>query len=131
MANATGTFTVTSMGEDTYREGKDGQKLTRANGTQQFGGDLEGDGSVEWLMCYLADGSARFAGHQRLEGSVEGRSGSFVVEAIGTFDGGRSIGDWTVIEGSGTGELAGITGRGGFEAPGGTEASYHLEYELP
>jgi hypothetical protein len=36
-----------------------------------------------------------------------------------------------VIEGSGTGELEGITGDGGFDAPGGSSAIYSLEYRIP
>ena len=36
----------------------------------------------------------------------------------------------TVIDGTGTGELAGIRGAGGFEAKGGTTVSYRLDYEL-
>jgi Protein of unknown function (DUF3224) len=35
-----------------------------------------------------------------------------------------------VIVGTGTGELVGITGRGGFEAPGGPKVQYHLDYDL-
>lgn len=66
MANATGKFDITSMGEDTYQEFQGGGKLTRANGTQRFTGDIEGEGSVEWLMCYLPNRTARFVGLQRV-----------------------------------------------------------------
>jgi hypothetical protein len=128
--NATGRFEITSMGEDVYQELDGGGKLTRANGTQRFTGDIQGEGSVEWLMCFSAEGSARFVGLQRVVGSIGDRAGSFVVEAMGNFDGKRSKGTWTVIAGSGTGELSGIRGEGAFEAPGGPEASYSLEYQL-
>jgi hypothetical protein len=36
-----------------------------------------------------------------------------------------------VVSGSSTGELAELTGRGRFEAPHGSQASYELELELP
>jgi hypothetical protein len=130
MTDATGTFQVTGGGEDTYHEREAEPKLTRVSGTQRFTGDIEGDGSVEWLMCYLADGTARFAGLQRVEGSMGGRTGSFVMESIGGHDGNASKGVWKVITGSGTGELAGLTGVGTFDAPGGPEVSYRLEYRL-
>ena len=130
MANATGKFEITSMGEDTYQELEGDAKLTRANGAQRFSGDIEGEGSVEWLMCYSADGGATYVGLQRIVGSIGDRSGSFVIQAAGGFDGARSKGTWNVIEGSGTADLAYITGEGGFEAPGGPTASYHLEYRL-
>jgi hypothetical protein len=130
MATATGKFEITSMGEDTYQELDGAAKLTHANGTQRFSGDIEGEGSVEWLMCYLPDKGASFVGLQRIEGTVGGRTGSFVMSAIGAFDGRQSKGTWTVIEGSGTGELSALRGRGGFEAPSGPEATYNLDYEL-
>src|SRR5438034_433335 len=115
MATADGTFEITSMGEETLRDLDGDAKLTRANGTQRFSGDIEGEGSVEWLMCYLAGGGASYVGLQRLEGSLEDRKGSFVIEAVGRFDGAASSGSWAVIEGSGTDELEGITGEGRFE----------------
>jgi hypothetical protein len=129
MATANGTFEITSMGEDTLRELDGDGKLTHANGTQRFTGDIEGDGSVEWLMCYV-QGGASYVGLQRIEGSLDGQEGSFVIEAVGRFDGGSSSGSWAVIEGSGTGQLEGITGEGRFEAPGGPNATYSLEYRL-
>ena len=50
MTTVTGTFEITGMSEETYRELGAAGKLTRARGTQRFEGDLEGEGSVEWLM---------------------------------------------------------------------------------
>ncbi|HEY7401438.1 MAG TPA: DUF3224 domain-containing protein [Actinomycetota bacterium] len=131
MTTATGTFEITGMDEDAYRELGPGGKLTRARGTQRFDGDLEGEGSVEWLMCYAADGTARFLGLQEITGSIGGRSGSFVLEATGDHDGSRSKATWRVLEGTATGELAGMSGQGGFEAPGGPKGSFTLEYRLP
>jgi hypothetical protein len=128
MATATGTFEVRSMGEDTIHELEGGAKLTRANGAQQFTGDIEGEGSVEWLMCYLPTGTARFLGLQRITGSIGDRTGSLVIEAVGDHDGRQSKGTWTVL--AGTGELSGLSGEGTFEAPGGPGGSYSLEYRL-
>jgi len=124
---ATGEFQITSMEEDTYQTLDGGGKLTRARGDQQFSGDIEGQGHVEWLMSYRPDGSARFIGHQLMRCSVDGRSGTFVVEASGEFDGATSRGEWRIVDGSGTGDLAGIRGEGGFEARRGPNASYHLD----
>ncbi len=129
MPTATGTFEITDMGEDPYHEQAGEPKLARANGTQRFGGDIVGEGRVEWLACYLPSGSARLIGLQRIEGTIGGRTGSLVIEALSDHDGQASTGRWRVIEGSGTGELAPIRGTGGFEASGRT-VSYHLEYDL-
>jgi hypothetical protein len=128
MTDATGTFQVTGGGEDTYHEQEGGPKLTRVSGSQRFTGDIKGEGSVEWSMCYLPDATARFAGLQRVEGSIGGRTGSFVMESVGSHDGKASKGVWRVIVGSGTGDLSGLTGEGTFDAPGGPEVSYRLEY---
>jgi hypothetical protein len=130
MTEAAGTFQVTGGSEDAYYELEGGPKLARVSGTQRFIGDIEGDGSVEWSMCYLPDGTARFAGLQRVEGWIGERPGGFVMESIGGHDGKASKGVWTIIAGSGTGDLAGLTGAGTFDAPGGPEVSYRLEYQL-
>jgi hypothetical protein len=127
---ATGTFEVLTGGEDAYREAEGEARLTHAHGRQRFSGGIEGDGSIEWLMCYLPTGTARMVGHQRIEGSVDGRRGSFLMEAIGEHDGTGSAAAWRIIDGSGTGDLAGIRGEGGFEAPGGKTVAYHLDYDL-
>jgi hypothetical protein len=130
MTNATGSFTVTGGSEEAYQEFEGGVKLTRVTGTQRFSGDIEGEGAVDWLMCYRPDGTARFVGLQQVSGSIGGRTGSFVIEATGDQDGKQSKATWTVLAGSATGDLAGLIGEGAFEAPGGPEVSYRLEYEL-
>ena len=58
----------------------------------------------------------------------DGRAGSFVLQNTGEFDGMVARGPWSVVAGSGTGELEALRGAGGFEA--GQEATYNLDYEL-
>jgi hypothetical protein len=130
MPTVSGTFELLSGGEEPYREDPDGPRLTHAKGTQRFGGGIEGNGSVDWLVCYRPDKTARFVGLQRIDGRIGDRTGGFVLEATSTYDGKASTGTWEVISGTGTDELAGITGRGGFEAPGGPKVQYHLDYQL-
>jgi hypothetical protein len=129
LSEATGEFKVTGMGEETYAQLRPG-KLTHANGTQVFTGDIKGTGSVEWLMCYRKDKTARYVGMQQISGTLDGRKGSFVLTAAGSFDGNRSKGTWTVVEGSGKRALAGIRGKGRFTAGPGPQASFRLSYEL-
>jgi hypothetical protein len=130
MTIALGTFDITSMSEDTVMELDDGGKITRATGAQRFTGEIEGDGTVEWLMCYLRDGTARFVGLQRITATIRTHTGSFVLESVGDHDGTQSKGTWEVIDGSGTGDFAGLRGEGTFKAPGGPKASFSLQYEL-
>jgi Protein of unknown function (DUF3224) len=130
MAIVNGGFKVASWTEDAYDE-RDGRKLTRASVTQRFEGDIAGEGSAEWLMAYQPDGTARFVGLQLVDGELAGRRGTFVLETSGEFDGGMARWEASVVPGSPTGELSDLTGRGRFEAPHGSQASYELELELP
>ena len=135
MMTVTGTFEVQPGDETTIHEPGDGIRLTHVTGTQRFTGGIVGDGAIDWLMCYLPTKSARYVGLQRITGTIDGRDGSVVLEARHAPAACRtevtgSSATWTVIEGTGTGDLAGIRGAGGFEAKGGRTVSYQLDYEL-
>ena len=123
-------FEVQSWEENTYVELEGDAKLTRASVGQAFTGDLEGEGSVEWLMCYREDKTAEFVGLQRFVGTLGSRSGSFVMTTQGSFDGSEAKGSLAVVAGSGTEELSGITGTGEFAAPMGSTASVELDYDV-
>jgi hypothetical protein len=129
MTKAKGSFEVASWDEETYEE-LDGGKLTRASVTQTFTGDLDGEGAVQWLMSYRRDGTAHFVGLQRIRGSIGERTGSFVMETIGEFDGKVAAGTWAVVAGSGSADLERLRGTGSFEAPLGPKASFELDYDL-
>jgi hypothetical protein len=58
-----------------------------------------------------------------ISGEIDGRPGSFVMEGRGTYDGTTATSTYTVIPGSGSGELAGITGSA-------ESASTHDDYPL-
>ena len=128
MKELRGSFDVTSWDEETYEELADGGKLTRAVVEQAFSGDVVGDGAVEWLMAYRRDGTAHFVGLQRVRGTIDGRSGTFVLETSGGFDGTEAHGSWTVVVG--TGALEGLRGTGSFRAPHGSHATWELDVEL-
>jgi hypothetical protein len=128
--HAQGTFEISSWDENPYVELDGGAKLTRASVGQAFSGDLEGEGSVEWLMCYREDKTADFVGLQRFVGRLGSRSGSFVMRTQGTFDGEKAAGELSVVAGSGTEELGGITGAGAFLAPHGSTPSVDLDYDF-
>ena len=130
MQHASGTFHVSGMDELPYQELADGGKLTRASGDQTYEGDIVGSGAVQWLMSYRGDGTAHFVGIWRLTGSIGGRSGSFVVELTGEFDGKASSGTWSVLDGLAEGDLQGLRGSGSFRAPGGADATYDLDYQI-
>jgi hypothetical protein len=128
--HAQGKFEVQSWEENPYVELEGDAKLTRASVGQAFTGDFEGEGSVEWLMCYREDKTADFVGLQRFVGRLGSRAGSFVMKTQGSFDGSEAKGDFEVVARSGTDELSGITGTGGFAAPMGSTASVELDYDI-
>jgi uncharacterized protein DUF3224 len=128
-ARAESTFTVKSWDENAVQE-FDGGKVTRASIVQEFAGDLAASGAAELVMCYAPDGTASIVGFQRFTGTLGGKDGSFVLRSEGGFDGSDATATLTVVPGSGTGALAGLSGTGsstvGKEPPG----SLTLEYDL-
>lgn len=126
--SAKGTFEIATWDEKTIAELGPGAKLTEARVTQKFTGDLGGEGSVVWSMCYPSEQSARFVGMQRVTGTLGDRTGGFVMETLGSFDDGVAKGDWSIVPGSGTAGFSGIAGEGSFEAPHGMTAAYDISY---
>jgi hypothetical protein len=124
---ATGTFKIDSWDEEPHG---DAGGMARANVKQTFSGDISGAGQADWLMWYRADKTAAFAGYLRVEGAVGDRSGTLVLQSTGEFDGQEAAGPLEVVPGSGTGELAGIVGRGTFSAPMGGEPAVSLDYDF-
>jgi len=123
-------FAIKTWEEKPYREGPDAPKLTRATVTKTFTGDLEGEGHVEYLMMYRSDGSATFVGIEHIVGRIGGKQGSFVLQRSGTFEGGQAKESYSVIPGSGTGELQGLRGEGTSAVGHGMEHPFALSYEL-
>jgi hypothetical protein len=111
-----------------YDEPAEGPALTRIHVLESFAGDIIGEGAVEFLQAARADGSASFVGIERVTGTVGGRTGTFLLQDAGTVQGSIVSGDWFVIPGSGTGQLAGLRGEGGFRANLGEGAQVHLDY---
>ncbi len=126
--SAKGSFEIAGWDERTTAQLGPGAKLTEAKVTQKFTGDLGGDGSVTWLMCYVNEKSARFVGLQRVVGTLGDRTGGFIMTTDGAYDGTTAKGHWSIVPGSGTDGLEGIEGEGSFEAPHGPKATYTIEY---
>ena len=116
--------------EKPYSEVSDQPKLTRATVTKTFTGELAGEGHVEYLMMYRSDGSATFVGLERIVGQLAGKAGSFVLQRTGTFENGVAKESYSVIPGSGTGELRGLRGEGTSAVGHGTEHPLTLSYKL-
>ena len=124
------TFRIAGWDEEPFDESGDGSKLTRAHIRRTFNGDLVGTGNLMYVMSHLSSGAASFAGYERVEGSLGGRSGSFVLRHTGSYDGGEARAEYEVVPGSGTGELVGLSGTGGYSAGSAEEHEMTLDYEL-
>jgi hypothetical protein len=107
---ATASFDITDWDEQPWDE-RDGVRLSRTRVVKAFRGEIEGESTAELLMALAGQGSAAYVGVERVEGTVNGRQGSFVYLHTATAVGGAQSGSWQVLDGSGTGELAGIRGQ--------------------
>jgi hypothetical protein len=128
--HAEGTFEVTSWEETPTKELEGALKVSVASIGQRFSGGIEADTVADTVMTYQDDGTADFVGYQRVVGQIGGRKGSFVLQSIGTYDGNEARSEFSVVPGSGTGDLAGIDGKGAGSAPPGTSGIFQLDYEL-
>ena len=128
--NANARFAITNWDEKPYSEGPDLPKLTRASVTRTFTGDIDGEGHVEYLMMYRADGSATFVGLERIDGRIGDRTGSFVLQRSGAFEDGLAKEAYSVVPGSATGDLRGLAGDGSSSVGHGMEHPFVLSYEL-
>ena len=128
--HAAATFEVKSWDEKPYDEMAGGPKLTRASITKAYQGDIEGEGALEYLLVHRDDGSADFMGLERSVGRIGDRSGSFVLQHSGTFDGGTAKATWFVVPGSSTGDLRGLRGEGGFASGHADSYPITLDYDF-
>ncbi|MFJ9364917.1 DUF3224 domain-containing protein [Nocardia sp. NPDC101769] len=123
-----GTITVHKYEPVPYDEPEQGPVLTRIHVEESFSGGIEGDGVVEFLQSSTPDGAASFVGIERITGSVDGKSGTFLLQDAGTVADNIVSGEWFVVPGSGTGDLTGLRGEGGFKANLGEGAQVWLDY---
>ena len=100
---------IKSWDENPYREFEDGRKFTRA-AVELGGNDGIESATFDSLMFYRADGTSSYVTLMQVNATFDGRTGSFVLQGTGGYDGTSASSQSTVIPGSGTGELAGLTG---------------------
>jgi hypothetical protein len=130
MTRATGTFSVKSWDENTYRQLDGEAKLSKATVTFALEGDLTGEATWDTIMCYRPDGTAIYTGIQHVTGALDGVHGSFVLLADGEFAAGDARSRWQVIEGSGTGGFSALTGNGTAVATASPTGTFEFDYSL-
>lgn len=107
---AKGSFEV-SLNAQSLADPSADAKLGRMSLDKRFSGDLVGTGTGEMLTAMTATkGSAAYVAIERVEGSLNGRKGAFVLQHSGLMTRGAQSLSIAVVPDSGTGELAGIAG---------------------
>jgi hypothetical protein len=109
---ATAEFTITSWEPAPYDEDVPGPKMTRTVVKKAFTGALTGTSVAELLTCESEFGSAGYVAMERVEGTVDGLAGTFVIQHGGLFDAttGKATPYGAIVPGSATGDLAGLRG---------------------
>ncbi|HWC37533.1 MAG TPA: DUF3224 domain-containing protein [Acidimicrobiales bacterium] len=125
-----GVFEVTSWNEEPVGGLEGTAKVTAAGIGQRFSGGIEADTKWDMVMTYRDDGTADFVGYQRLDGRIGDKSGTFVLQGIGEFDGTEARTRLQVVPGCSTGDLSGLRGTGLAVAPRGSTGTYSLDYDL-
>ena len=125
--HAKGRITVKTYEPKVFDEVPGGPSVTDIHVTETFVGDIDGDGVVHFVQAG-SDGSASFVGIERVRGSIHGKKGTFLLQDHGSVAGKEVKGEWFVVPGSGTGELRGLRGEGGFKAELGQHANIWLDY---
>ena len=129
MPTARGSFDVNMESEPPFLE-RDGITLNRNVVRKQFSGDVVGASEAQMLAAFTGTpGSAGYVAIEHFTGSVNGKSGSFVLQHNGVMDKGDARLTVTIVPDSGTGELAGISGTMTIDNDEG-QHSYVLDCEL-
>jgi hypothetical protein len=124
---ATAPFTNDRYEEEAYAEA-DGVELSRVHISRTFTGDLEGASTAE-LMIAKSEGGGGYLGHDRISGTLAGKTGSFVFQHTGIMGPEGVTNAGTIVPGTGTGELIGISGEGTMLADDEGNHTLTLTYE--
>ncbi len=127
---AKGTFTV-KLAPMPFEGQPEGTTLGRMSIDKQISGDLDASTRGQMLSAMTATkGSAGYVAIERVEGTLHGKTGSFVLQHTGTINRGEPSLSVTVVPDSATGQLAGLRGDFKIIVSEGRH-SYEFTYTLP
>ena len=109
MHHAMGTFDV-KMKPEPLSEIAAKTAISRMSIDKVFHGQLEGTSQGEFLASGSPDGSGAYVALERVTGTLDGKTGSFALQHRGVMKEKIPEMTVTVVPGSGTGELAGLSG---------------------
>ena len=99
---------------------------------KQFHGALEASSKGTMLAFQsVTKGSAGYVALEKVDGTLDGRKGTFVLQHNATMDRGTPMLNIIVVPDSGTGELIGLAGKVDIDIAAGGKHSYVFDYTLP
>jgi hypothetical protein len=100
--------------------------------TKRFSGAIEGHSQAMFCSAFDPTHGGTYVALESFDGQVDGRRGSFSFAHAATTgsDGGRADGWFTIVAGSGTGELAMIHGTGDIVIDDNGTHHLTLSYEI-
>lgn len=132
----TATFTFDSWDEVEVLD-VEGARIVRTSFAKTFTGDLEGTSRGEMVMAHALHGSVAYTGYERIEAAI-GRAGSpsrlvgtFILRHNAFMAPGTGGFDVVVMDSSGTGDLAGLSGTATIERQEDGSHGFTLDYEVP
>lgn len=131
-ARAEGTFTVSQFVPTDHVPGiTTALGVGHAHMVKTLTGAVEGTALTQFSYAFSEEtGTGTYVALESFEGTVDGRRGALNIAHSATTDGvTRSNEFFLIVPGSGTGELAGITGGGALVIDGDTER-FRLDYTL-
>lgn len=129
MPSLTATYANNSWEQDAYSEPAEGPTLSRVAVKRAFHGDIEGTGEAILLMCQSKNGDAGYIASEAVVCTLAGKKGGFVLQHGATMGAGAQAPFGYIVPGSGTGDLAGISGTCVWRHDE-HESSFELTYEL-
>jgi hypothetical protein len=125
-----GKFKVKLQPLEAFAQGVDGVTLGRMSIEKTFSGALSASSKGEMLNAMTAvEGSAGYVAIEQVTGTLSGKSGSFVLQHFGTMSPDHNFLLLEVVPNSGTGELAGLSGKMSIRMEEG-QHFYDFDYEL-
>jgi hypothetical protein len=127
---ATGQFTV-QLQPLPFEGQAEGSSLGRMSISKTLSGDLVASSQGQMLSAGgTVTGSAGYVAIERVDGTLHGKAGSFVLQHSGSMDRGTPSLQVSVVPDSGTGELTGLAGEFSIIRADG-QHRYEFSYRLP
>lgn len=135
MTKIKGQYQITDWQEASYYDVPAPAKATRAEIKLRFGSDkqndMQGDADLVYLMSYVRDDLVYYSGFLYFTGTVGDQKGGFTLLDSGIYNESGATSGWIIAEGSGTGALAGISGKGRYASVSERLVAFELTYQLP